>query len=76
MKPEKMQEIIDKKANGYEDIKPEGTSSFIKGLGVFTKLMTIVIILAFVAVCIYMIYLLMPRIQLFTGTDKDKFIKE
>ena len=76
MKPEKMQEIIDKKANGYEDIKPEGTSSFIKGLGVFTKLMTIVIILAFVVVCIYMIYLLMPRIQLFTGTDKDKFIKE
>lgn len=76
MKPEKMQEIIDKKANGYEDIKPEGTSSFIKGLGVFTKLITIVIILAFVAVCIYMIYLLMPRIQLFTGTDKDKFIKE
>ena len=38
--------------------------------------MTIVIILAFVAVCIYMIYLLMPRIQLFTGTNKDKFIKE
>ena len=56
MKPEKMQEIIDKKANGYEDIKPEGTNSFIRGLGVFTKLITIVIILAFVAVCIYMIY--------------------
>ena len=76
MKPEKMQEIIDRKANGYEDIKPEGMSSFVGGLNVFVKLLTIVIILAFIAVCIYMIFLMMPRIILFTGTDKGKFIAE
>lgn len=76
MKPEKMQEIIDRKANGYEDIKPEGMSSFVGGLHVFVKLLTIVIILAFIAVCIYMIFLMMPRIILFTGTDKGKFIEE
>lgn len=76
MKPEKMQEIIDRKANGYEDIKPEGMSSFVGGLHVFVKLLTIVIILAFIAVCIYMIFLMMPRIILFTGTDKGKFIAE
>lgn len=76
MKPEKMQEIIDKKANGYEDIKPKGVSSLTESIHVFTKLVTIVVILAFVAVCIYMIFLMMPRIILFTGTDKEKFIKE
>ena len=38
MKPEKMQEIIDKKANGYEDIQPKGSDNFFKGLHVFIKL--------------------------------------
>lgn len=76
MKPEKMQEIIERKANGYEDIKPKGMSGFVGGLYVFVKLLTIVIILAFIAVCIYIILLMMPRIILFTGTDKGKFIAE
>ena len=48
MKPEKMKEIIDKKANGYEDIKPKYVSDLESGMHVFTKLITIVIILSFV----------------------------
>ncbi len=76
MKPEKMKEIIDKKANGYEDIKPESVSNLTKGMHVFTKLVTIVVILAFIAICIYMIFLMIPRIMLFTGTDKNKFLSE
>lgn len=76
MKPEKMQEIIDRKANGYEDIKPKYVSDLESGMHVFTKLITIVIILSFVGICIYMIFLMMPRILLFTGTDKEKFIRE
>lgn len=76
MKPEKMHEIINKKANGYEEIKPKGTNSFIKGLNIFAKLMASVIILTFIVTLIYIALLMMPRIKLFTGTDKDKFLNE
>lgn len=76
MKPEKMQEIIDKKANGYEDIQPKGSDNFFKGLHVFIKLIIAVIILAFLVVGIIEIFLLMPTITTFTGTNKDKFLSE
>lgn len=76
MKPEKMQEIIDKKANGYEDIQPKGSGNFFKGLHVFIKLIIAVIILAFLVVGIIEIFLLMPTITTFTGTNKDKFLSE
>lgn len=76
MEPEKMQEIIDKKANGYEDIQPKGSDNFFKGLHVFIKLIIAVIILAFLVVGIIEIFLLMPTITTFTGTNKDKFLSE
>ena len=76
MEPEKMQEIIDKKANGYEDIQPKGSDNFFKGLHVFIKLIIAVIILAFLVIGIIEIFLLMPTITTFTGTNKDKFLSE
>lgn len=76
MKPEKMQEIIDRKANGYEDIKPKGVNKIEKSMHIFAKLIIIVVILTAIVVGINMVIIMWPQIDIFVGTDKNKFLTE